>query len=474
MAKPTKRWFQESGLLEDAIGDAGQLSGASLPSPSSGGVLRDLLPPLFTVKPDTVNFNTFKAGHYDPASYYAALEGSDTVVLPLNQANADAIGYDATRTFQAGLGNDTVTGGGLNDLIYGGHGNDRLYGNNGNDALLGGEGHDWLIGAKGNDLLWAGNGVDYVDAGAGNDIIIANDDDGHLLDLFEKARFPGGGEGSRDYIDAGAGDDLVLGTHEDVVYGGSGNDRIEISDCTDSFGSGNAYAGNGDDTIIGSDYGEWIFTGTGDLLWPTEFWTPENKAAFGGFNDTVISGGGNDHIMTMMYCNATVDTGSGDDTVWVVGLRDVISMGDDDDTLVLLGGACKADLGDGNDVFEFVREAHDNPNVSEVTLGAGADKVFFNTNEWLTSGDQQPLSKAPWILDFNPSTDVISQISITNVDDIAASLVPRYIYAVNITGGSALIYDHPTRDTDDFCFAKFAGVTADVLQASIELHTTFV
>ena len=116
MAKPTKRWFEESDLLEDAIGDTGQLSGASLPSPSSGGVLRGLLPPLFTVKPDTVNFNLLKAGHYDPASYYAALESSDTVVLPLNQANADAIGYDATRTFQAGLGNDTVTGGGTQRL----------------------------------------------------------------------------------------------------------------------------------------------------------------------------------------------------------------------------------------------------------------------------------------------------------------------------------------------------------------------
>ncbi len=194
MARPTKRWFQESDLLDDAIDDSSHLTGASLPSPSSGVVLRGLLPPLFTVKPDNVDFNTLKAGHYDPASYYAAQEGSDTVVLPLNQAKADAIGYDATRTFQAGLGNDTVTGGELNDLVYGGHGNDRLYGNNGNDALLGGEGHDWLIGAKGNDVLWAGNGIDYIDAGAGKDIIVANDDDGHLLDLFEKAPLPGGGE----------------------------------------------------------------------------------------------------------------------------------------------------------------------------------------------------------------------------------------------------------------------------------------
>ena len=117
MGKPTKRWLQSHDLLEDAIDGTGQISSASLPSPGSGGVLRGLLPPLFTVKPDNVNFNMFKAGHYDPASYYAALESSDTVVLPLNQANADAIGYHATRTIQAGQGNDTVTGGGLNHLI---------------------------------------------------------------------------------------------------------------------------------------------------------------------------------------------------------------------------------------------------------------------------------------------------------------------------------------------------------------------
>ena len=66
MARPTKRWFQESDLLEDAIDDIGQLSGASLPSPSSGGVLRGLLPPLFTVKPDIVNFNRSKPATTTP------------------------------------------------------------------------------------------------------------------------------------------------------------------------------------------------------------------------------------------------------------------------------------------------------------------------------------------------------------------------------------------------------------------------
>jgi Ca2+-binding RTX toxin-like protein len=473
MAKPTKRWFQESGLLEDAIGDAGQLSGASLPSPSSGGVLRDLLPPLFTVKPDTVNFNTFKAGHYDPASYYAALEGSDTVVLPLNQANADAIGYDATRTFQAGLGNDTVTGGGLNDLIYGGHGNDRLYGNNGNDFLVGGEGHDWLIGAKGNDVLWAGNGIDYIDAGAGNDIIVANEHDRVRLDVDEGSLSPMGDKMYTDRILAGAGNDLIFATSNDQVFGGNGDDRIELTDLVDYPGYEYIVGENGNDVIIGSKHDDLIVTGN---QWAfSEDWAVECKAAHGGFADTVISGAGNDEITTMMYCSATVDTGADNDIVYVLGMRDVITTGEGIDMVRLYGGACKADLGAGDDFFVMSRAAFDNPAVSEITLGEGADSVIFDTRRWLTTeGNYQPLSEAPWILDFDPGTDVISQINVTNVDNIAASLVPRYIYAVNITGGSALIYDHPTRDTDDFCFARFAGVSAETLQTSIEIHTTLI
>ena len=243
MAKPTKRWFRETDLLEDSVADTGEFSGASLPSPGDY-VLGGLLPPLFTVKPDNVNFNVFKAGHYDPASYYTALEGSDTVVLPTNQAAADAIRYDPMRTFQAGLGNDTVTGGGLNDLIYGGPGNDRLYGNNGNDALMGGEGHDRLIGAKGNDLLWAGNGIDYVEGGAGNDIIVATEAD-RLFDPDAWALRPWGGKLYTDLIDAGSGNDLIYATSLDEVHGGDGTIGSSCSTPWISLDSNSSLAGMG-------------------------------------------------------------------------------------------------------------------------------------------------------------------------------------------------------------------------------------
>lgn len=130
-------------------------------------------------------------------------------------------------------------------------------------------------------------------------------------------------------------------------------------------------------------------------------------------------------------------------------------------------------LGAGNNYFSMGRAAYDNPNVSEVKLGAGADTVHFTTNERLTNGDQQPLSKAPWVKDFDVNEDVISQIDITNLDDPTQSVDAAYVKIVAIKGGSALIYDDPVDNGVDFCFARFSGVSAEALQAHIDANTAF-
>ena len=119
------------------------------PAPSGGfpagpGDLLDPgpLPPLFTPSPDNVNFNTLKANQYDPASYYSALRGDDTVVLPSDAARAAAIGYDPTRIFYGAAGNDFIVGGSLHDLISGDDANDRIFSNAGDDIIAGGDGND--------------------------------------------------------------------------------------------------------------------------------------------------------------------------------------------------------------------------------------------------------------------------------------------------------------------------------------------
>lgn len=434
------------------------------------------LPPLFTSAPDFVNFANVKAGQYDPTSYYAALRGSDTVVLPASQAAADAIGYDATKIFSGNAGDDFIVGGALNDLISGDDANDRLFGNAGDDILAGGNGNDQLFGAAGNDIFYTGNGIDYVDAGAGNDIIVSTENDQLTNQNLEDAPNPLDAlhDLARDTIHAGAGNDIVFATNEDTVDGGSGDDIIVLNAETDAVWLGYTSGHNGDDIILGSVGDDWIGTGIDSLLWPHAIWNAANKAAYGGYNDVVVSGDGDDHVNTMIYCNANVDTGKGNDDVFVLGLLDVISMGDGNDELYLFGGACKADLGAGNDYFAMTRAAYDNPNVSEITLGAGADTVHFTTNEWLTNGDQQPQSKAPWVLDFNVDEDLISQIDVTNLDDPTQSLDAANIKVVDIKGGSALIYDDPVDNSADFCFARFAGVDAQTLQAHIDANTAFV
>jgi hypothetical protein len=446
------------------------------PAAGPGDVLNPgPLPPLFTPSPDNVNFNTLKANQYDPASYYSALRGDDFVVLPADQAKADAIGYDPTQIFYGAAGNDFIVGGALNDLISGDDANDRIFSNAGDDILAGGNGNDQLFAAAGNDILYAGTGIDYLDAGGGNDIIAATETDQLANEHLDDAPHPFDNQFDldRDEIYGGFGNDLILATNEDHVDGGSGNDLIALAADGDALGFGYTAGWNGDDIILGSKADDWIGTGSSWVSWYPEMWNAANKAVYGGFNDIVVSGDGNDHIQTMFYCNAIVDTGAGHDDVFARGLYDIISTGDGFDELYFGGGACKADLGADDDWLGIGRAAYDNPNVSEITLGAGADTVHFTTNEWLTNGDQQPLSAAPWILDFDLDEDIIDQIDVTNLDDASQSLDADYVKVIDIKGGSALIYDDPVDNSVDFCFARFANVDAQALQTHIDANTFF-
>ncbi len=433
------------------------------------------LPSLFTWGHDNVNFADVGPNEYNPASYYAAQRGNDTVVLPADQAMADAIGYNAANTFHGDAGDDFVVGGAMDDRITGDTGNDRLFGNAGDDVMMGSAGHDQLFGAAGNDELHAGTGLDYIDAGAGDDLIIASDDDGKMLGILDSYPGPFGDKLYEDEIHAGDGDDVVYATASDLVFGGAGDDAIYLYAYTPAPGlfTGVAAGGIGNDVITGSTTNDWINTGHYQLFWSIDDWNPFTEALTGGFTDNVAAGPGNDTVMTAPYCNATVLTGAGDDRVFALGLWDLISTGDGSDVLDLWGGACKADLGAGNDVLWMSRAAYDNSHVSTVTLGAGADGVYFATNEWFTSGDQQSLERAPWVLDFDPEIDQVIRIDVTNLDDATQSLDAANIKTIDIEGGSALIYDDLVNDSLEFCFGRFKAVTAQELQANIDQFTVY-
>ena len=479
MAKSFKRLLDRDDLIHSANIDSFIWTRPPDPALGPGDVLNPgPLPPLFTTGHDNVNFADVGPNDYDPASYYAALRGNDTVVLPADQAKATAIGYNAANTFHGNDGNDFIVGGALNDRINGGHHNDRLFGNSGNDMMVGDTGHDQLFGSSGNDTLYAGEGLDYLDGGSGDDLIMAAEDDEFLLPPFGDG-FPGPfietGTLHEDEIHAGSGKDVIFAGASDIVYADGGDDVIHLVNYTPAPGVGPGWAVGdaGNDVILGSDMEDWIFTGSYNYFWGQDKWNPLVEIFLGGFNDVVNSGGGDDWITTMNYCNAKIDTGDGKDEVFTVGLWDVIAMGDGADVLTLYGGACSANLGDGNDVLRMTRAAYDNPNVSKITLGADTDGVYFATNEWQTNGDQQSLARAPWILDFDIEEDQVTQIDVTNLDDATQSLNADYIKAVDILGGSALIYDDPINNSLDFCFGRFKGVSAEDLQTNIDTYTFF-
>lgn len=472
MAKTLKRWF---GLDDTAMARIDQPTVLVAQGDNPSDKFQPLpKPKLFTPYADVVDFNDLTPGKYDSASFYSALRGADLVDLPADAATAKALGYDPANIFHGEYGDDTVTGGTLNDFIMGDQGNDILYGKSGNDGLHGGTGNDQLYGDVGDDVIILGTGIDYIEAGAGNDIIVAKDIDESLLAPGAYASAPvQSGKIYRDDINAGDGNDTVFASNSDSVDGGAGNDAIYLiaDDITDAGGT---EGGNGNDTIVGSAGNEWIATGQDWLFWSIGSWNAANKAAYGGSTDIVQSGDGNDTVETMMYCNATVDTGKGNDDVFVHGMLDLVSTGDGFDELYLGGGATKADLGSGDDILIMTRAAYDNPNHSEITLGAGQDHIQVNTDEWATNGDKQSMSGAPVILDFNLAEDVIDHIWATNLDDASQSLNADYFKCIQLSTGAALVYDDPFDSSHDFVVAQFNGISAQALRQHIDLNTQFL
>jgi hypothetical protein len=119
--------------------------------------------------------------------------------------------------------------------VRGTHGNDWLYGTAQADAIYGYAGEDFLYGGRGNDHLDGGRGQDHVKGGPGNDTIFGGSGGEPVTESNLHAH--------HEYIRGNEGDDVIVvrgaGT---LVWGGAGNDRIDIRDpknsCKLPFGRG--------------------------------------------------------------------------------------------------------------------------------------------------------------------------------------------------------------------------------------------
>jgi Ca2+-binding RTX toxin-like protein len=263
---------------------------------------------LFTRNADNIDFNGIDVGGYLDGTQYDADRGNDIVVLPGTAREALDAGFTVGNLFDAGKGNDQVTGGDLADLILGNSGHDLLIGAGGDDSLWGGSNNDSLDGGLGNDLLDGGGNNDSLDGGAGNDTLLGGSGRNVLLGGGGDDSLVGGS--SRDTLDGGDGDDsLVGGSGRDMLDGGLGNDLLDGGGSFDSLNGG-----DGDDSLLGGNQNDTL---SGD-----------------GGNDSLWGGGQNDILLG----------GSGDDMLFGDGGRDTLAGGSGDDTL---------SGGNGRDSFSF-------------------------------------------------------------------------------------------------------------------------
>ena len=171
----------------------------------------------------------------------------------------------ADRLF-GGTGSDFIASGEGDDLLEGGGGNDSLVSAEGRDELRGGSGLDWLEGGIGGDLMAGGAGVDEV--------VYARTHDRVVVDLrrgfgANNGNATDGREGSRDALRSlevvygspardtlrgnGRANVLIAGGGRDSVFGGRGNDLIDVADFSADPSietADRADCGQGRDTVL--------------------------------------------------------------------------------------------------------------------------------------------------------------------------------------------------------------------------------
>jgi Ca2+-binding RTX toxin-like protein len=347
-------------------------------------------------------------------------------------------------------GADTIAGGLGADLLQGGDGADSLRGDlsilpesHGNDTLQGGAGADTLLGDGGDDVLEGGADADRIDGGAGADTIsYAGSAQGVSVNLAGTLPGVGGdaagdtligieaviGSDDKDTITGTAGNEtFVGGAGADYFFGGGGNDSYdagadgafihyttETADITINLVTGSFSGGAADGDSVSGDLIA-LLTGTGnDTLIGDD---APNVFLFGGGNNSVEGGGGNDWLFDGTAVgpagnNDTIFGGDGDD--WLdSSLGDDVQHGGNGNDLLTTGiGARNTTMmgGDGNDFFYYLGPDPLNgvyPGYS-IDGGAGDDRIANQALPFLTAGLGTVSSISHDTIDGGAGNDVIA------------------------------------------------------------------
>jgi serralysin len=319
---------------------------------------------------------------------YLGNNGSD-VYARGNIFNALLFGGNSASMIEnatGGSGNDIITGNSLGnvlngnagaDSINGAAGNDTIHGGDGNDILDGDTGGDTIYGGAGNDTIYGGWEVDTLYGEAGNDVFVIR----------------------QDAIDVDFGDN---------IDGGTGVDRLDLSDITTTYGA-TVNLSTGSWTYVPPYGGSWTIAAVenvdGTQLADTITGDAANNVLNGnGGDDLIIGGAGND----------TISGGAGNDQLRGGAGNDIFDGGSGQE---LFYGE------DGNDTLRIVNGW--NGGYGEVFIGGAGIDTFDFTG---TAGLDAHVNLADgefWDINF-PASGPISLASVENVNGGAG--------ADNITG----------------------------------------
>ena len=286
--------------------------------------------------------------------------GDQFRVATLGTAGSDTLGAllaSSSYYFNAGRGNDTVTGSRVDDFLVGGAGNDTLSGDTGDDRFIGGAGNDTVNGGLGDDTAnfnVATDGVDQTDLGSGSDVVnvsgaaqvrltftSAEVGNGNALDSDSLAN-QDGGLAVRLRAENAAGNLIGLNSRfddEGVTYVAAAGTTFDVRDLVSGVQRGDQFevvtlgtAGSDALSAVQADRSYYINAGRG------------NDTLLGGdVNDFLVGGAGNDRL----------DGGDGDDGFIGGAGNDVVTGGEGNDRAtfnVATDGVDQTDLGDGEDV----------------------------------------------------------------------------------------------------------------------------
>lgn len=295
-------------------------------------------------------------------------DGADVINGSTSAGDLLIYGNAGIDQITGGTGNDTIYGGADGDIIDGGAGDNMLFGNLGDDSITGGAGDSTIFGGQDNDTIVGGAGDEAIYGNLGNDTLVVSAGVDTIV----------GGAGN-DYVGdfalgaTVAGGDLTAGS---IVYGGLGNDTINVEVVAGATGAQTSIFGG--NNIVGAADGDDLITVTGT----------QNVSIFGNEgNDTIVGGAGSNSIFGGMG-NDSLTGASGDDQITEL----TGGMGDD----IFVAGAINASAGTdigyslvtdftkGSDTIEFSSDP-----TSFATVTVGAATTFDTVQSVITAYEGQ-------------------------------------------------------------------------------------